>query len=755
MKLLNSSNAIIQLDINKHSLDDGDKNMNLDVENLQPTWRLWGEEKVEGALFNIFLKKVRYHRPAKSISSDSDDDISHLEWETVKVRFIKAGTLEKLVECLATDDGEVESTYINIFLATYRTFATMKQVLDLLLNRYEQLLNNEFDLPESVTEQHQKTLILVLHVWLDTYSDDFKDPPLHPHLHDLLCFAQHHFPESELYAKIQHKWDKFNKIDGMMESCSLYHGSLCIQSNGNNLGNLIVYEFPHVPERHFAQQLTRKDTELFKKLMPHQCLGAIWSRRGEKSHSHEAATVIATVNQFNAVSLRVISTVLMETQELRAAVITTWIHIAQELRVLKNFSSLKAIISGLQSHPVHRLQKTWSQLSKEKHEMFEELARIFCEDNNQWTQRELLMREGTAKFADTVGENDKHLQKVISRQHHCGNISHGTIPYLGTFLTDLTMIDTAIPDTLPDGLINFDKKRKEFEVLAQIKLLQGAANAYSLSPDEAFDRWFDSVLTLDDREANALSCNIEPSTNQSTIQRKGKKLVDSNRLGLLAASNSRKGDLSTTSSGHRKNDSIASTSSQSSSSSQFYYEVDSVPSSQHTTGGDSTTHTSHLTKLLSDSSSSTSSLPSLDASTSSSASHTVPSSQLPAPPSRPQSPGYYIIRVTMETDSHETEGVVMYKSIMLSNSERTPQVIQNAMNKLDIEGSADEWTLSQILPDKEMVLPYNANVYYAMIRTHDFNFILRRKRDSAVGTPDKWRTIKTSMMISPNQALHS
>ncbi|CAG2068559.1 unnamed protein product, partial [Timema podura] len=101
-------------------------------------------------------------------------------------------------------------------------------------------------------------------------------------------------------------------------------------------------------------------------------------------------------------------------------------------------------------------------------ELFEELARIFSEDNNQWAQRELLMREGTAKFADTVGENDKQLQKVFQRQHNnSGNISHGTIPYLGTFLTDLTMIDTAIPDTVADGLINFDKRRKEFEVLAQ------------------------------------------------------------------------------------------------------------------------------------------------------------------------------------------------------------------------------------------------------------------------------------------------
>lgn len=63
------------------------------------------------------------------------------------------------------------------------------------------------------------------------------------------------------------------------------------------------------------------------------------------------------------------------------------------------------------------MQRVWSAVARDKLELFSELARIFSEDNNQWAQRELLMREGTAKFADTAGEHDRHLQKVV-----CNNI---------------------------------------------------------------------------------------------------------------------------------------------------------------------------------------------------------------------------------------------------------------------------------------------------------------------------------------------
>ncbi|XP_015191249.1 PREDICTED: ral guanine nucleotide dissociation stimulator isoform X2 [Polistes dominula] len=707
------------------SADNGDDSL--------PTWRLWGEERGDGVIYTVYLKKVRYHRPTRSLSaSDSDDEISHLEWETVRVRFLKAGTVQRLVESLANDDGELESTYINVFLATYRAFTTPREVLELLLARYDALDESTGAL---TGEQHRKTLIQALHVWLDAYPGDWKTPPNHPLLARLLDFAHRRLPGSELELKARHRLHRFQREDKV--DCVVYdndhrvHGS----SNSNGDQGIVNYTFPEVPQRHFAEQLTRMDAEVFKKLVAHQCLGAVWSRR-DRSRNHEAATVLATVNQFNAVSLRVISTILteptMKSQD-RARILETWIDIAQELRVLKNFSSLKAIVSGLQSNPVYRLEKSWQCMPREKHELFRELERIFSEENNAWTQRELLIKEGTAKFADTAGRSDRHLQKLFQKQNtHAGNISYGTIPYLGTFLTDLTMIDTAIPDTIADGLINFDKRRKEFEVLARIRLLQGAANAYNFSRDQSFDRWFHSVVVLDDREAYKLSCQIEPPPPGNTLNSRGKKKQNHQ--------------------GHRKNDSIASTSS--SSSSQFYCDLDSLPSSPHNSL-DRRTSPSQMS-----SSSSSSSLPSLDVSLSSGGGGggggggTMATNRL-APPSsgggtssltangstpnlvglsspshsHKNSPDFYIIKVTMESENVETDGVVLYKSIMLSNNERTPQVIRNAMLKLGIEGSPDQYTLAQVLPDREMVLPHSANVYYAVNTAHNLNFILRPKRD--------------------------
>lgn len=98
-------------------------------------------------------------------------------------------------------------------------------------------------------------------------------------------------------------------------------------------------------------------------------------------------------------------------------------------------------------------------------------------------------------------------------------------------------------------------------------------------------------------------------------------------------------------------------------------------------------------------------------------------------PLKNSSPDFYIIRVTYETDNVELDGIVLYKSIMLGNNERTPQVIRNSMMKLGLEADPEKYTLAQVLPDKELVMPQNANVYYAVNTAFNLNFILRPKRD--------------------------
>lgn len=82
-------------------------------------------------------------------------------WETQKIRVVKAGTLEKLVESLVTVKGELDSTYVNVFLATYRTFATPLQVLEILIKRC--VSNNNS--------------LHYIKLWLASLNEDYKVVP--------------------------------------------------------------------------------------------------------------------------------------------------------------------------------------------------------------------------------------------------------------------------------------------------------------------------------------------------------------------------------------------------------------------------------------------------------------------------------------------------------------------------------------------------------------------------------------------------
>uniref|UniRef100_A0A8C7J8P3 Ral guanine nucleotide dissociation stimulator-like 1 n=1 Tax=Oncorhynchus kisutch TaxID=8019 RepID=A0A8C7J8P3_ONCKI len=591
--------------------------------------------------------------------------------ETCKIRSIRAGTLERLVETLLTAFGDNDLTYTSIFLSTYRAFASTHTVLQLLLDN---------------------ALASILRVWLDQCPEDFQEPPSYPCLHRVMAYLQRALPGSEPIRRAQ-----------------------------SLLGQLQ------------AEASLDPDSEEYSLFL-----------KDKKQNKHSASTIRATITQFNAVAACVVSTILHRRQirpHLRARVIQRWIDVAQECRMRKNFSSLHAIVSALQSNPLYRLKRAWSCVHKDGISTFEELSDIFSDHNNYLTSRELLMREGTSKFANLEGcakEHQKRIHKRLQLQKEMGAMQ-GTIPYLGTFLTDLTMLDTALPDLVEGGLINFEKRRREFEVIAQIKLLQSACNSYCLSADAAFLRWFKSQPQHSEEESYAMSCDIEGVGDSSPTSPKPRKSMVK-RLSLLFLGV----DSSAASSPLRETPRSPPTGS--SGESMDSVSVSSSDSSPSESDGMAMTpiHTSDTQQNKLSESSSCTSLHSMDTTSSSASVPVTPASpSLPGPPcmhrrsvsltpmspSSPLPPAYNtqaqdacIIRVSLEQGNGN-----LYKSILLTSQDKTPAVISRAVAKHNLESEPGEgYELVQVISDeRELVIPDNANVFYAMNTSANFDFLLR------------------------------
>ncbi|XP_059003065.1 ral guanine nucleotide dissociation stimulator-like 1 isoform X1 [Mustela nigripes] len=719
----------------------------------------WGEEVEEGAVYHVTLKRVQIQQAANKgarwLGVEGDQlPPGHTvsQYETCKIRTIKAGTLEKLVENLLTAFGDNDFTYISIFLSTYRGFASTKEVLELLLDRYGNLTSPNCEEDGSPSSSESKTVIRnaiasILRAWLDQCAEDFREPPHFPCLQKLLDYLKRMMPGSDPERRAQNLLEQFQKQE--VETDNGFPSTIFFsleEEEELEVGG--PAEFTSFPEDLVAEQLTYMDAQLFKKVVPHHCLGCIWSRRDKKENKHLAPTIRATISQFNTLTKCVASTVLggkeLKTQQ-RAKVIEKWINIAHECRILKNFSSLRAIISALQSNSIYRLKKTWAAVPKDRMLMFEELSDIFSDHNNHLTSRELLMKEGTSKFANldsSVKENQKRTQRRLQLQKDMG-VMQGTVPYLGTFLTDLTMLDTALQDYIEGGLINFEKRRREFEVIAQIKLLQSACNSYCMTPDPKFIQWFQRQQLLTEEESYALSCEIEAAADASATSPKPRKSMVK-RLSLLFLGS----DIITSSTPTKEQP--KSTASGSSGESMDSVSVSSCESNHSEAEEGSITPMDtpdEPQKKLSESSSSCSSLHSMDTTSSGMSSLMNPLSSPPSCNNNPkihkrsvsvtsitstvlppvynqQNEDTCIIRISVEDNNGN-----MYKSIMLTSQDKTPAVIQRAMLKHNLDSDpAEEYELVQVISeDKELVIPDSANVFYAMNSQVNFDFILRKK----------------------------
>ncbi|XP_029945414.1 ral guanine nucleotide dissociation stimulator-like 1 [Salarias fasciatus] len=717
----------------------------------------WGEEVEDGAVYGVTLRREPV--PPSPGEADSGPGSAFIQYRTTKVRRLKAASPGRLVSHLL-DGSCQEQDYGKMLLSTYRTFTSTAQLIEMLFQRDCAFSDLEH------SECYSSPLLAFVQTWLDEYSEDFRDPPLHPALHLLLdhlriSSAVHDHMRSQpnfcsLAGQAEDLLKKLQREDVAPDvgSASADPAETSVSENSPNQSGVMDFSATTV-----AEQLTQIDAALFVRVVPFQCLGCVWSQRDKKENM--SPTIRATVAQFNAVTSHVIASLLCPPSDpaptgpatasrspptsplLRARIIERWIKVAQECRRLKNFSSLRAILSALQSNAVYRLRKTWAAVSRESMAAFENLWETFPDENCVLTNKELLVEDGGQTTVDDVSPKMSK-RCPLPRQM---SSSSGVVPYLGTYLTVLTMLDTALPDTLEGGLINFEKRRREFDVLSQIRALQASCSLYSLPLHHRVAAWLQEHKLLSDQESYELSRQLEPPVDLCSPASWSHRTLTKKLSSLLTVTDGAK---------KLPSDQISVSSSGSSGS-----EMDEAAGSiRMRSFHSSCTNVSEAFSSTSSSCSSSSAASSSDSptppttTTTSSSSDAGPAAASPAsrgdggsgggvrpkpqichhkrsvsmtslPLYNRQVADSCIVRVSVDLGHNNGN---MYKSILLTSQDKTAQVIRRALEKHHLEHmSQQDFTLTQVIsPDRELLIPDKANVFYAMSTTANYDFVLRQ-----------------------------
>nr|XP_057904692.1 ral guanine nucleotide dissociation stimulator-like 1 isoform X2 [Doryrhamphus excisus]XP_057904693.1 ral guanine nucleotide dissociation stimulator-like 1 isoform X2 [Doryrhamphus excisus] len=623
-----------------------------------------------------------------------------------------------------------QQDYSRIFLSTYRTFTSTAELLELIFHR---------DDAASELDNNLSPPLAFVQTWLDEYSEDFRDPPLHPGLRLLLDHLRissaihdrlHCQPNlCSLAEQAENLLKRFKKEEAetnvraaqvdVEQHKRLSSNEDSGYENAQDQGDILEF-----PAGAIAEEFTGIDSALFVKVAPYQCLGCIWSQRDKKENM--SPTIRATVAQFNAITNLVIVSLLCRSAcgtssptacrlpptgpPYRARIIEKWIGVAQECRNLKNFSSLRAILSALQSNAVYRLRKTWAAVSRDNMATFDNLCETFPDENCLLTNRELLME----------------------------STSSGVVPYLGTYLTVLTMLDTALPDTVEGGLINFEKRRREFEVLSQICVLQSSCSQFSLPHHPRIADWMQGHKLLTDQESYELSRQLEPPVDvcsptpwsHRTLTKKlssiltmseGSKKPPADQISVSSSgsSGSELEDLSSPNAAcsirlqsfHSSCNNVSEVFSSPSSSSSPCSSAASSPDSPTPSGSSSDSLCSSTTSCAT-------------ASATSTPHHKRSVSMTSLPIYNRQGADSCVVRVSVDLGRNNGN---MYKSILLTSQDKTAHVIQRALDKHHLEHmNWQEFTLTQVISqERELHIPDKANVFYAMCTTANFDFVLR------------------------------
>ncbi|KAI9291600.1 ras GEF [Neoconidiobolus thromboides FSU 785] len=389
------------------------------------------------------------HGPKDSLNNKSMEEkpwfLGHdytpdmLVFEKSKVR---GGTAEGLVECLTFHDN-FDPNFMATFMLTYRSFVSTSELFRLIFKRFNLPPPHNLSQPEYEIWFEKKLKVIrvrifnILKTWVENYFQESEDMEALEELKQYVStIMKDILPQQaiQLLKHIEKRLDPKTAEFKKMVKKSLEEPIPILPKNYDSFLDMEPLEI--------ARQLTLIDSQLFNLIKPNECLNKAWSR-----NDGTAPNVKKMIKMSTQISNWVALTILFEDSiRTRGLYIKHFIAIAVQCMMLHNFNTLMSLIAGLNSSPIHRLKRTWENVSLRAKTDLDEIKRIMNTERN---------------FA------------VYREQLH--SINPPCVPFLGVYLTDLTFIADGNPDYIADTkLFNFFKQSKSADLIREIQQYQNS-----------------------------------------------------------------------------------------------------------------------------------------------------------------------------------------------------------------------------------------------------------------------------------------
>ncbi|CAE7227536.1 unnamed protein product [Rhizoctonia solani] len=389
---------------------------------------------------------------------------------------VRGGTLPALVERLTMHD-QLDSSFIGAFLMTYKSFTTTTELCQLLVERFwiqppEGL--SEHELQDWVERKQKPVRVRVVNIFRKMLSESVIDREDGYILDNIRSFAADIMndvpPARQLIMfvdRLQTQGDAIGRKYTVTNLSAAPPSMLPKQGKRLKLLDIDALEL--------ARQLTLLESKQYNAIKAIECLARA---RDEPAENDSIKTIITTTNK---IASWVAFSVLDKDEPRRRGNIIK--HFINKCRALHNYSSMAALIAGLNSPPIRRLKRTWDSVP--------------------------------AKFTAILDDVEATLdsgRNFTAYKQRLKTVDAPCVPFLGVYLTVLTFIQDGNKDFISkeQGIINFGKRLKAAEVIREIQSYQ--AKQYNLSVVDQIQTFIEQSLANVEEKADywETSMGLEP-----------------------------------------------------------------------------------------------------------------------------------------------------------------------------------------------------------------------------------------------------